>query len=400
MVRALLLRRSLLALGAIALIFANEAAAQSFDPNIVSRIESFIPPSPETVLPTKTKKVPVKKTETTTVTVEEKKQLTDAEREAKAKEMGVVVPLGLRSTTARKAYLNLRNVPTYRIVKRQKKTTRTITEIIEKRVPRKTVVRGIASVGYNYATNANQVPVGIVPDSIDNQNANLLILIPAGREEDTLSILLGPTAVRYATLAGSSFDAANASLIYTRLLGRKQTAEGLATGGTARTDLLTIGLDGTSVYEPGFGPHQIAVATPSIGWSRSNIGLGNKLCGDKGSEAYCYYADLSVSLLESLADIRSQINTAAVLQVTVGWRPPIKNLSLSATGTVQGVAFSDYPGGRQDLVLVGSGNLSWTPHANVTLGAGVKFTQQLSTESDVHWNGFSAYPQATLNLKF
>ena len=399
MVRALLLRRSLLALGAIALIFANEAAAQSFDPNIVSRIESFIPPSPETVLPTKTKKVPVKKTETTTVTVEEKKQLTNAEREAKAKEMGVVVPLGLRSTTARKAYLNLRNVPTYRIVKRQKKTTRTITEIIEKRVPRKTV-RGIASVGYNYATNANQVPVGIVPDSIDNQNANLLILIPAGREEDTLSILLGPTAVRYATLAGSSFDAANASLIYTRLLGRKQTAEGLATGGTARTDLLTIGLDGTSVYEPGFGPHQIAVATPSIGWSRSNIGLGNKLCGDKGSEAYCYYADLSVSLLESLADIRSQINTAAVLQVTVGWRPPIKNLSLSATGTVQGVAFSDYPGGRQDLVLVGSGNLSWTPHANVTLGAGVKFTQQLSTQSDLDWNGFTAYPQATLNLKF
>jgi hypothetical protein len=180
MVRALLLRRSLLALGAIALVFANEAAAQSFDPNIVSRIESFIPPSPETVLPTKTKKTAVKRTETKTVTVEEKKELTDAEREAKAKEMGVVVPLGLRSTTARKAYLNLRNVPTYRIVKRQKKTTRTITEIVEKKVPRKTVVRGIASTGYSYATNANQVPVGIVPDSIGNQNGNVLILIPAG----------------------------------------------------------------------------------------------------------------------------------------------------------------------------------------------------------------------------
>jgi hypothetical protein len=81
------------------------------------------------------------------------------------------------------------------------------------------------------------------------------------------------------------------------------------------------------------------------------------------------------SLLESLADIRSQINTAAVLQVTVGWRPSVKNLSLSATGNVQGVAFSDYPGGRQDLVLVGSGNRSWTPHANLSIGAGVKFTQ-------------------------
>lgn len=384
----------------MALICGNEASAQNFDPNIVSRIESFIPPSPETVLPTKTKKTAVKRTETTTVTVEEKKELTTEEREAKAREMGIVVPLGLRSTTARKAYLNLRNVPTYRIVKRQKKTTRTITEIVEKKVPRKTVVRGIAAAGYSYATNANQVPVGIIPDSIDNQYGNLLILIPAGREEDTISILLGPTAVRYATLTSSSFDAANGSITYTRLLGRRQTAEGIATSGTARTDLLTIGLDGVSVYEPGFGPHQIAVATPSIGWSRSNIGLGNKLCGAKGAEAYCYYADVSVSLLESIADIKTQTNTAAVLQLTIGWRPPVKNLSLSATGLVQGVAFSDYPGGRQDLVLVGSGNLSWTPHANLSIGVGVKFTQQLSSQPDLDWDGFTAYPQATLNVKF
>ena len=365
----------------------------------MSRIESFIPPSPETVLPTKTKKVPVKRTETATVTIEEKKELTQAEREAKAKEMGVVVPLGLRSTTARKAYLNLRNVPTYRLIKVRKQKTRVITEIVEKKVPRKTVVRGIASTGYTYATNANQADVDIIPDSIGSQNGNLLILVPAGREEDTVSFLLGPSAVRYATLDSSSFDALNASVTYTRLLGRRQTA-GLSTGGTARTDLLTIGLDGVSVYEPGFGPNQIVVATPSIGWSRSNIGLGNRLCGDKGSEAYCYYADISVSLSENVADITSQISSNAFIAATLGWRPPVKNLSLSATGSLQGVYFSDYPGGRQDLVFVGSGNLSWNPRANVTLGAGVKFTQQLSTQSDLDWNGFTAFPQVVLNMKF
>ena len=395
-----LLRRSVLAfVAAAAGLGANEAAAQSFDANIVSRIESFIPPSPETVLPTKTKKVPVKRTEQFSVTVEEKKELSIAEREAKAKEMGVVVPLGLRSTTARKAYLNLRNVPTYRLIKVRKQKTRVITEIVEKKVPRKTVVRGIASTGYTYATNANQADVDIIPDSIGSQNGNLLILVPAGREEDTVSFLLGPSAVRYATLDSSSFDALNASVTYTRLLGRRQTA-GLSTGGTARTDLLTIGLDGISVYEPGFGANQIVVATPSIGWSRSNIGLGNRLCGDKGSEAYCYYADISVSLSENVADITSQISSNAFIAATLGWRPPVKNLSLSATGSLQGVYFSDYPGGRQDLVFVGSGNLSWNPAANVTLGAGVKFTQQLSTQSDLDWNGFTAFPQAQLNVKF
>jgi len=148
---------------------------------------------------------------------------------------------------------------------------------------------GIAGSNYNYATNANQADVDIIPDSIGSLNANLLILVPAGREEDTVSFLLGPSAVRYVALPSSSFDALNASVTYTRLLGRKQTAPGYNTPGTAWTDLLTIGIDGTSVYEPGLGPEQITIASPSIGWSRSNIGLGNKLCGDKGNEAYCYY---------------------------------------------------------------------------------------------------------------
>ena len=148
-----------------------------------------------------------------------------------------------------------------------------------------------------------------IADLIDSQNANLLILVPAGRKEDTVAFLLGPSAVRYATLDTSSFDAVNGAITYTRLLGRKQTAPGYATGGTARTDLLTIGIDGTSVYEPGFGAEQISIATPSIGWSRSNIGLGNRLCGEKGAEAYCYYANISVSLRESLADVETQTST-------------------------------------------------------------------------------------------
>ena len=396
-----LLRRSVLGFAAIAAVSSgNEAAAQSFDPNIVSRVDSFIPTSPQTVLPTKTEKVPVKRTETVTVTVEEKKDLTTEEREALARTMGVVVPLGLRSTTARKAYLNLRQVPTTKTVKVKKQKKRIFTEIVEKKLPRKTTVNAIASGSFTYSTNANQADIDIIADSIDSQNGNLLILMPAGREEDTVSFLLGPSAVRYATLDSSSFDALNGSITYTRLLGRRQTAEGLTTGGTATTDLLSIGVDGTSVYEPGFGAEEISVATPSIGWSRANIGLGNRLCGEKGSEAYCYYADISVSLSESLADIKSQITTAAFVQTTIGWRPPVKNLSLSATGSVQEVYFSDYPGGRQDLVLGGSCSLNWTPNAKVSLGAGVRFTQQLSTQSDLDWNGFNVFPQAVLNLKF
>src|ERR1700674_595697 len=276
------LRRSLLVLAATAAVFGgNPAIAQSFDPNIVSRVDSFIPPAPQTVLRSKTTKVPVKKTEQVTVTVDEKKDLTVEQREAKAKEMGIVVPLGLRSTTARRAYLNMRGVPSQIVTHVRKQKSRTVTTIVEKREPRKTVVRGSASGGYNYASNANQTNIDIIADSIDSQNANLLVLVP-GREEDTVSFLLGSTDTRYANLNSSSFDALNGSITYTRLLGRRQTAEGLNTGGTATTDILTVGVDGTSVYESCFGAEEIAIATPSIGWSRSNIGLGNNLCGAKG----------------------------------------------------------------------------------------------------------------------
>ena len=242
--------------------------------------------------------------------------------------------------------------------------------------------------------------IDIIADSINSENANILVLIPAGREEDTVSLLFGSTGTRYAGLNSSSFDALNGSVIYTRLLGRKQTMNGLNTSGTASTDILTIGLDDTAVYEPGFGAEQISIATPSIGWSRSNIGLGSKLCGGKGSESYCYYADVSVSLGESVADVQSQTNTWAEIDTTIGWRPPVKNLSLWATGSIQGAVYSDYPGGRQDLLLTSTGNFSWLWTNNVTLSAGVRFTQQISSHSDLDWNGVNVIPRILLNMKF
>ena len=164
--------------------------------------------------------------------------------------------------------------------------------------------------------------------------------------------------------------------------------------------LFGLRLDGTSVYEPGFGASRSPSPRRRSAGSRSNIGLGNRLCGEKGAAAYCYYTNISVSLRESLADVETQTSTQALIETTIGWRPPVKNFSVSATGSVQGVAFADYPGGRQDVVLIGSGSLNWTPSEKLSFSAGVSFTQQLSTQSDLDWNGWNAYPQAVLNLKF
>ncbi len=62
-------------------------------------------------------------------------------------------------------------------------------------------MRGGASGGYNFASNANQTNIAIIAGSIDSQNANILVLVPAGREEDTVSFLFGSTDTRYAGLS-------------------------------------------------------------------------------------------------------------------------------------------------------------------------------------------------------
>jgi hypothetical protein len=49
---------------------------------------------------------------------------------------------------------------------------------------------------------------------------------------------------------------------------------------------------------------------------------------------------------------------------------------------------------------IGSGNFSWLWMPDVTLSGGVKFTQQVSSHSDLDWNGFNLIPRVLLNMKF
>jgi hypothetical protein len=56
------------------------------------------------------------------------------------------------------------------------------------------------------------------------------------------------------------------------------------------------------------------------------------------------------------------------------------------------------------VVLIGSGSLNWTPSEKLSFSAGVSFMQQLSTQSDLDWNGErlpagGAQPEILLNLR-
>lgn len=66
---------------------------------------------------------------------------------------------------------------------------------------------------------------------------------------------------------------------------------------------------------------------------------------------------------------------------------------------VQTAIFSDYPGGRQDLIFAGSGNeLDPRPDHDAERRREVHPAALLA--SDLDWNGVNLLPQLLLNMKF
>jgi hypothetical protein len=44
--------------------------------------------------------------------------------------------------------------------------------------------------------------------------------------------------------------------------------------------------------------------------------------------------------------------------------------------------------------------VSWIAGPHMSLGAGLKFTQQISSQSDLDWNGFNMLPRVAFSLTF
>ena len=123
------------------------------------------------------------------------------------------------------------------------------------------------------------------------------------------------------------------------------------------------------------------------------------MCGDTGKEQFCHSTTLSVAARYVFADVPSREYAASKIAGKVSILGEIKGLALYATGSVDFKFYTDFPGGRRDIVYVAGSEIEWNLNDFVALTAGLNFTYQSSTVSAAEWNGFSMGPQAKLVIK-
>lgn len=156
----------------------------------------------------------------------------------------------------------------------------------------------------------------------------------------------------------------------------------------------------STVYGSGFSPYQVELFTPSIAWARNNQDLAGTICGPKGQETFCVAGTFVAEGEFTFSDIARQQNFSSRLSGGVTWQTPVSGLTASAGGYIQWRHFTDFPGGRDDLILQASARAHWTPNNYVQVSGVLQVTQQFSTVKALEWNGFAAYPYVKLKVTF
>lgn len=369
--------------------------------NLLNRVETFIPEPEPASAPRETVVVQEQREITQTVVVQETVPRPLAEVEAEAEARNIAQPKTIFPMTDQEKldYFEAKGILVTTTKPRSKTVKKTIT--VDKKVELPPTVKAVLNgvVGFSYQSNATTSPTDIVPDSIADNSAGLLVTIPVGSADDAIALSFGPNAVRYSKLDDASFDALSGSAVYTHQRPKKYRSA-YRTPGTVTRDSFSIAVQGLSLYQPGFGPTTFRALTPSVSWGRSNIPISSKICGGPGAESYCHFAGVGISLSGSSTSNTSQDNVNATLSATVGWRTPVKGLTFSAGGSAVGRSYTNFTGGREDLVFVPIVNISWSPHPQVAMTASTKYTDQSSTVPLAQWNGFNLFPKATLRIEF
>ncbi|MDA9481267.1 hypothetical protein XI07_04315 [Bradyrhizobium sp. CCBAU 11445] len=387
------MRCTFILLGSItALAGYSTAATAQVDPNLQVRIENLTPPKdrkpdlPQTEVVTKTRV----QTYTTTETV----AVPPAERRRRLQKILAEKQLMLPADAeaVQRAY------ETYGIKAQETRTVqkkKVITEHVVTTKPRETTVTASVSTQSVFDNNASKTPIH-VGDTVFGTTGLLTVNIPVGLA-DSFILQSGVSDQRYARLFTKNVDILVNNATYNQVLNLVVPGK---TSGTTTSDVMSYSVASNTVYGSGFRPYQVELFTPSIAWARNNQDLAGTICGLKGQEAFCVAGTFVAEGEFTFSDIASQQNFSSRLSGGVTWQTPVTGLTTSAGGYVQGRHFTDFPGGRDDLILQASARADWTPNSYVQLSAVLQVTQQFSTVKVLEWNGFAAYPYVKLRVTF
>ena len=380
----------LITLIAAIIINPGTAAVAQVDPNLQVRIETLTPPRdrkpdlPQTEVITQERVQTYTTTETVAVPLEEQRR----RLKKLFAEKGLMLPMSVEAE--REA------IKTFGLDRETRKVRRKKV-VIEKVVttkPRVTTVTISASTQAVFDTNAAKTPVP-KSDTVFGSTGLITVNVPVG-VADSFIFQTGVVDQRYVRLTAKDFDLLTNVATYKQVLS---VVPGTSAG-TTTSDVLSYSLNSSTVYGSGFNPYQVELFTPSIAWARNNMNLGGSVCGTGSDAAFCISGAVAAGGDFTFSDIASQRNASARLAGAVPWQTPIAGLTAAAGGFIQGRHFTEFPGGREDLILQAAARADWVPNPNIQLSGVLQFTQQFSTVKVLEWNGFAVFPYVNLKVAF
>jgi len=270
-----------------------------------------------------------------------------------------------------------------------------VTENVVVTKPRETKVTVAASTQSVFDTNAAKTPRA-VGDTVFGTTGSITVNVPVG-VADSFIFQTGVSDQRYAKLVAKNVDIFLNSATYNQVLNIVAPGK---TDGTTTTDVMSYSLGSSTVYGSGFNPYLVELFTPSVAWARNNMDLGGTVCGAKGQETFCVAGTFLAVGDFTFSDVATQRNASARLSGAVTWQTPIAGLTASAGGFIQGRHFTEFPGGREDLIIQASARADWAPNSNVLVSGVLQATQQFSTVKALEWNGLAVFPYVRLRVSF
>jgi hypothetical protein len=242
------------------------------------------------------------------------------------------------------------------------------------------------------------------------------------RPLDVIGLSAQSQSVRYGQFPSKSFDAIITQAAYQFFID----AYGLGSDGKPfgvyyntpkeqlpPTNMITVntvavGVQNQTVYLPLFRTETVDLFTPQITFNHLNMPLADRQCAaripDPSKDGFCYYADISLTLGETLSDVPSQQNANVAVAVTPGWRIPDSDWRLTLPTTATARDYQNVAGGRQDVLLQVGPTLAYAPPPFIDISAitSVLFTlsatynQNFSTISKDAWHGVIIMPTLTI----
>jgi hypothetical protein len=274
-----------------------------------------------------------------------------------------------------------------------------------------------------YETNVLRSNQNNSPGESAGFGGTLQLVTPGLRPLDLIGLSLQSQSVRYSSqFSSKNFDAITATAAYQFFInaygvnssGEYPVYRGMDPKALPPTNMITvntvaIGVQNQTVYVPLFHLEQVNLFTPQITLNHLNMPLfGGVQCAvripDPSKNGYCYYADISVTVGQTFADVPAQENANVAVSVTPGWRINSTdwNLTLPATATARD--YQNVAGGRQDLLLQIGPTLTYAPPpfvdtafiSSVLFKLSATYNQNYSTVAKNSWHGIIVMPTLTV----